>query len=258
MAVPNMAVPNKTIVLIGGGWDEPSVYAPFVAAAGVAADGRSTAGAGPTIACVVLDEGDGAEYAERFGAVLTGLAACRPRAVLITPGESFDVARLAGADGLLIGGGLTPAYARSLAPAAPAIRAWLGAGRPYAGFSAGAAVAAGRAIVGGYRHNGRAVCPADAGEDLDELTVADGLGLTTHAVDVHAAQWGTLGRLAAAVRSGLVGSGIAIDENTALVIDAAGSSVMGSGAAHVITRAGGEDDASVHVLSRTAGDRRPG
>lgn len=42
--------------------------------------------------------------------------------------------------------------------------------RPYAGFSAGAAVAAERAVVGGWRLDGVRVCREDAGEDpVDDL-----------------------------------------------------------------------------------------
>ena len=49
--------------LIGGGWDEAAaepVYAPFLEAAGE----------GAAIACLLIDEGDGAEYFARFAEVL--------------------------------------------------------------------------------------------------------------------------------------------------------------------------------------------
>ena len=80
-------------------------------------------------------------------------------------------------------------------------------------------MAAARAIVGGWRLGGREVCAAEAGEDLDELAVRDGLGLVPFAVDVHATQWGTLTRLVHAVGAGLVDEGWAIDEGTVLVVD---------------------------------------
>ena len=38
------------------------------------------------------------------------------------------------------------------------------------------------------------------------------------AVDVHAAQAGTLGRAVAAVVHGMIGKAVAVDENTALVL----------------------------------------
>ena len=80
-------------------------------------------------------------------------------------------------------------------------------------------MAATRAIVGGWRLGGRDVCAEEAGEDLDELAVRDGLGLVPFAVDVHATQWGTLTRLLHAVGAGLVAEGWAIDEGTVLVVD---------------------------------------
>ena len=82
----------------------------------------------------------------------------------------------------LIGGGWSPQHE---------IREWLAEGqRRYAGFSAGASVAAERALVGGWLLGGVAVCPDAAGEDVDEVTVVDGLGLVPFTVEVHCAQWG--------------------------------------------------------------------
>jgi cyanophycinase len=69
-------------------------------------------------------------------------------------------------------------------------------------------------------------------------------------VDVHAAQWGTLGRLCAAVAAGLVASGVAIDENTAVVVVSGSASVVGAGAAHVVLPAG--DGVSVRAVSAGA------
>jgi cyanophycinase len=131
-------------------------------------------------------------------------------------------------------------------------------GRPYAGFSAGSAVAAEQAIVGGYRLAGRVVCPEDAGEDLDPVTVVPGLGLTPFAVDVPAAQWGTLGRLQATVAAGLVPAGVAIDEDTALVLeyaadDLVGGTVVGSGTVHFVQPQGD----AVTVRTYTAGQIVP-
>ncbi len=139
---------------------------------------------------------------------------------------------LDGIDALLVGGGPTPEYHASLAPAYPRIRELVAEGMPYAGFSAGAAIAATTAVVGGWRIGGVAVCPEDAGEELDEVTVVGGIGLVAGAVDAHAAQWGTLGRLAAAVEAGLVPGGVAIDECTTL---ATGGTVTGAGRAWLVT-----------------------
>ncbi len=100
-----------------------------------------------------------------------------------------------------------PAYHASLEPAYPRIRELVRSGLPYAGFSAGAAIAATTAIVGGWLVDGVPVCPEESNEDLGPVTVVEGLGLVEGAVDVHAAQWGNLSRLVAAVESGLVPSG---------------------------------------------------
>jgi cyanophycinase len=94
-------------------------------------------------------------------------------------------------------------------------------------------VAARDAVVGGFQDaDGCAVCPEEAGEGLDAVTVVAGLGLVPFAVDVHAAQWGTLGRLVHAVEAGLVAEGWALDEGACLVDGA----VVGPGAAWHVTR----------------------
>ena len=137
-----------SIHLIGGGWDEaftPALYGPFL----------ETAGRTPTVACVVLDEGEGAAEFRRWATVLERVAPCGPSPVLVPLGGRFDVSALGDADGLLVCGGLTPAYAAALAPSAAELRAWLAQGdRPYAGFSAGAAVVGSSALVGGWRSAG--------------------------------------------------------------------------------------------------------
>ena len=48
-------------------------------------------------------------------------------------------------------------------------------------------------------------------------------------VDVHAAQWGSTTRLATAVESGLVPEGVAIDEDTAVVVRDGAVAVVGTG-----------------------------
>jgi cyanophycinase len=235
-----------TTVLIGGGWDPDSataLYGPFL----------QSAGPSPSVACMIVDEGDGDEYFARFAAALVAVAACHPAPLLVPVGSRLSPSSLDGFDALLVCGGLTPAYGTALSPVADAVRAWLAAGRPYAGFSAGAALAAARAVVGGYLLDGRAVCPSDAAEDLDEVTVADGLGLVPFAVDVHAAQWGTLGRMCAAVAAGRVSSGVAIDEDTAVIVADGAATVAGRGAAHVVMAAG----SGVAVRSVTAGGALP-
>jgi cyanophycinase len=195
------------LFLIGGGRDDAQVrasHAPFVAACGD----------GPIVAFAL-------EEPERWRAALQ-LAGARAVRSVDAPPTADD---LAGAAGVFVGGGLTPDYQEAL-------RAWRAPDLPYAGFSAGAAVAASRAIVGGWRLGGRAICAEDAGEDLDELAVRDGLGLVDFAVDVHATQWGTLTRLVHAVAAGLVPEGWAIDEGTVLVVGDGPPRVEGLGSAY--------------------------
>ena len=233
-------MPSSTF-LIGGGWD-PAVnvihYGAFLAAA------RPE----PVVACVVADEGEGHgdREAARFSAVLNAAGRCTPRAVLVPVGDVLDLRQLDGADAVLVCAGLTPAYATALSPVAAGLRAWL-ENRPYAGFSAGAAVAATRAVVGGWLHDGRPVCPDDAAEDLDDVTVVDGLGLVPYAVDVHCAQWGTLPRLLVASRRGgrqdaVVGVGL--DEGTMLTVTGTRTTVSGVGHAWVV-----RGDGSVRPVS---------
>jgi cyanophycinase len=194
-----------TTFLIGGGREEDQVrasHAPFVHAC----DG------GPIVA-YALDDPERWEAALRLG----GAADVR---CLLTPPTADD---LAGAAGIFVAGGDTPGYQDALA-------GWtVPGGLHYCGFSAGSAVAARRAIVGGWLRDGRPILDADFAEELGELEVRDGLGVVDFAVDVHAAQWGTLTRLIAAVDAGLVGEGYAIDEGTVLICDAGEPRVAGLG-----------------------------
>ena len=208
------------VFLIGGGREDDQVrasHAPFIAACG----------GGPTVAYAL-------EGPERWEAALR-LAGAGDVRCLLAPPSTDD---LAGAAGLFVGGGLTPAYREALA-------GWRAPDLPYAGFSSGAAVAAARAIVGGWRLAGREVCAEEAAEDLEELAVRDGLGLVDFAVDVHATQWGTLTRLVHAVGAGLVEEGWAIDEGTVLVADDGSVRVEGLGSAYRVAARGGEVAVSV-------------
>ncbi|RAG85794.1 hypothetical protein DN069_09810 [Streptacidiphilus pinicola] len=228
--------------LIGGGWDDTAaelVYGPFLAAAG---------GPEPVVACLVIDEGDGAEYVARFETALRKAAPCRPVPVLVPLGGTFDPAALDGVDALLVCGGLTPAYQEALAPVLADVSARLAErGLPYAGFSAGAVVAASAALVGGWRSRGTAICPEDTAEDLDELDVRPGLGLVPFTVDVHAAQWGTLPRLIEAVALGAAPSGVAIDENTLLTVDGGRARVSGLGRVHLVRAEGAHGDVTLRA-----------
>lgn len=215
--------------LMGGGWGTAQVYEPFLAAAGAV----------PRIGCVILDKGDGAEWFARYDEVLRRAGKCIPVPLLVPFGGRFPAGAADGLDGLLVCGGLTPAYQEAFAECLDALpRVLAERGIPYAGFSAGAVLAARHAVVGGWLLDGVPVCPEDTGEDLAELEVRPGLGLVPFAVDVHAAQWGTLARLVAAVTCGLVPYGVALDENTLLEVGGGHARVSGLGRAHVVRPSG--------------------
>lgn len=225
-----------SIHLVGGGWqDEPDgvAYRGFVAEATAHA---ATAGRGiPTLAVIAVRD-DGADHASKL------IAAARPAGAFetdvtavaedgVVPASAFD-----GVDGIMIGGGLTPAYRDVLEPCFDVIRERVLTGVPYLGFSAGSAIAATHALVGGWRIGGVPVAPEDGAEDLDDVTVLPGVGLVDIAVDVHAAQCGTVSRLLAAVEAGLVDAGVAIDENTVLIAGDGPLKVAGAGSVWSATR----------------------
>jgi cyanophycinase len=226
-----------SIHLVGGGNPAEQslrVYGLFVAEAVQRArrDGRSTA----RIGVVQLHENDaaaGAERADTFVDVLTRLGYNQPVTVLLPEGDTLIDRQIEGLDALLVAGGLTPAYLQAVSPLREQIHALVADGMPYLGFSAGAAVAARQAIIGGWKRGDLVMCPEENGEELDELTVADGLGLVDFAVDVHAAQWGNLSRTLIAVAAGEVEHAVALDESTVLIVDADGLShaVQGVGQA---------------------------
>lgn len=214
-----MSDTSMLTVLIGGGRDEEQVrplLAPLVAAAG-----------GGEVASVVVDDGDGVDL-PRWRGLLADAASVRD--VVLSPGRPLRAEDLEGVAGVFVAGGLTPLYAELVVPQRDLLAAL-----PYAGFSAGAAIASDRSIVGGWRLGGRPVCSEDAGEDLDEVTVVPGLGRVPFAVDVHAAQWGTLPRAVAAVAAGLVTEARAVDEHTAVVVRDGEVEVTGVGQALAVT-----------------------
>ncbi|MFD8810268.1 hypothetical protein ACFV23_01875 [Streptomyces sp. NPDC059627] len=235
--------------LIGGGREAAAeVYGPLLRASG-----------GGRIGCVIVDEGDGEEQFARYAEALRSAGAQAAVPLLVPLGGRFEPGPpVDGVDGLLVCGGLTPAYQDAFAQCAGRLTGLLGErGIPYAGFSAGAALAARRAVVGGWLADGVPVCPPDTAEDLEEVEVRPGLGLVPFAVDVHAAQWGTLGRLVAAVSRGSVPYGVAIDENTVLEVTGATGRVGGRGRVHVVRPADTGDAAGAVVRSYAPGESVP-
>jgi cyanophycinase len=227
--------------LIGGGRDPDELQAalaPFVDAT-----------AGGDIVALVLDEGEDTDV-PRWEHALRTAGADSVRSVVVSrdrPPVRDDVLT---ATGIFVAGGWTPEYQGVLVTAAGG--GWLEAAREagavYGGFSAGAAVAAKEALVGGWKDvlDGRdyPVCAEEAAEDLGAIELRRGLGVVEAVIDVHAVQWGTLGRLVHAVRLADGDVGYAIDENTTLEVEDEAVTVHGAGLVH---RAVAEADGSVRV-----------
>ncbi len=227
-----------SVHLVGGGWASehyPAVYGPFVgeATARATAAGRVE----PRIAIISVRSGDGDEHAANLTAALAAAAPFEPVLTTLELDGRAVLTAVGDVDGIVIGGGLTPAYLAAVAPIAGEIRRQVSAGIPYLGYSAGAMIAAERALTGGWRIGGVEVAPQDGSENLDEVTVDNGIGLLDVTVEVHAAQWGTLSRLIAAVEAGLVDGGLAIDENTALVVGEGALGVVGAGSVWRVSQA---------------------
>lgn len=240
-----------TLALLHGGGDDPAArraaLGPLIAAL--------PAGPAARLALLICEPEAAAqaESAAAYAAIFRSLAEAEVVPVIVTPAAPLSAARLRAArpDGVFICGGATPRYHEALCADA----GWLAwareAGLPIGGTSAGAAVLAERALVGGWRAERagalRQVLFQGAGEGLDRVEVRPGLGLAPGAVDVHASQWGTLLRLVHAVDLGLAPHGWAIDENTALLLGAGEPRAVGAGQVYRVERAPG--GVAVRVLA---------
>ncbi|GAB3606973.1 hypothetical protein GCM10027413_23820 [Conyzicola nivalis] len=238
-----------SIHLVGGGWADDydgEVYREFLLEASqrAIASGRDVARIGVLLVCE--DAGTADKRTAQYREQLLRVALCEPFVTAIVEGELFTSSVLSGIDALLIGGGLPPAYLDAVAPIVEEIRMLVGDSLPYLGYSAGAAIAADTALVGGWKIGDVQVCAESAGENLEDVTVAEGLGLVDLAIEVHAVQWGTLSRLVAATEAGLVDGGIAIDEFTALIVGDDLLRVVGSGSIWQVDR--GDDGVLVSTL----------
>jgi cyanophycinase len=243
------------IFLIGGGWRAKTfsqTYGRFLEAATAAARGGNKR----RIAVIVAEEPDADSHAQflRFLSVFEAVGlnpADEAFEIIVSAAKPLTKKKLSEINptGVFVCGGLTPVYADALC----ADRSWLEYliedKIPYGGFSAGASVAAERAIVGGWRRktDGRIVEVANenAGEDLDFLAVRAGLGLVPFTIDVHATQWGTLSRLLHAVDARFINEGFAVDENTMLEIIEGEVKICGAGSAYHVRRADGKIIADV-------------
>jgi cyanophycinase len=237
-----------SVHLVGGGWDEASrddVYNRFLVEAGAHAGATA-----PRIAVLLVVGEPGSADAEmgveRMRAALTSTGPADLLLAVVREGEQFTPHALADAHGVVIGGGLTPAYRTAVEPIEGELRRLVAAGYPYLGFSAGAAIASEHALLGGWRIGGVPVGSEETGEELDEVTFEPGLGIVDVTIEAHAAQWGTLARLIAATEAGLIDGGIAIDEDTVLVVGEGGLVVGGRG--NVWSVRAGEDGVIVRTL----------
>lgn len=236
-----------SIHLVGGGPVIASdAVAPFLAeaTARAAAVGRTV----PRIGLLSVSRQDGTSPSSTAD-LAEALGGARQAEVLVTevaPGTVFATSVLSDVDALVIGGGVTPHYLDAIAPLVDQIRLLVSDGLPYLGYSAGAMVAADRALVGGWRIGGVEVCPEEASEGLDEVELREGLGLVDLTIDVHAVQAGTLARLIAAAEAEFVTAGLAIDEDTALVVGEGALQVRGTGSVWRVVA--GDESVSVATM----------
>ncbi|MBF4589571.1 Type 1 glutamine amidotransferase-like domain-containing protein [Curtobacterium sp. VKM Ac-1395] len=234
-----------SIHLVGGGLLAASdAAASFLAEATArsAAVGRSA----PRIGLLsVADESGASPSSTADIASVLGDAA----EVLVTevqPGQPLDTSVLSDIDALVVGGGRTPDYLDAVLPLVDQIRLLVSDGLPYLGYSAGAMIAADRALVGGWRVGGVEVCRQDASEGLDEVELREGLGLVDLTIDVHAVQAGTISRLIASAEAEFVTAGLAIDEDTVLVVGEGALEVRGAGSVWRVVS--GDDSVSVATM----------
>ncbi|MDJ0349833.1 Type 1 glutamine amidotransferase-like domain-containing protein [Cryobacterium sp. PH29-G1] len=225
-----------SVHLVGGGGDpahDAEVFGSFLSEVTkrAAQSGRDE----PLVAIVTV--GPGTAHAEELAESLGG--SVQTRRSTLAPGDIAALTAISAVDGILIGGGVTPDYLAALLPIFGEIRRQISAGVPYLGFSAGAMIAAERALIGGWRIGGVEVTPEHVSEGLDEITLAQGIGLLDVTVDVHAAQSGSLSRLIAATEAGLIDGGLAIDEDTVLVVGEGALGVLGAGSVWRVSQADG-------------------
>ncbi|MGB3955388.1 MAG: Type 1 glutamine amidotransferase-like domain-containing protein [Brooklawnia sp.] len=142
--------------------------------------------------------------------------------------------------GLVVAGGWTPGYLEALAGWREMISTLVRRGVPYLGWSAGAMIVGRHAIVGGWQHGGRRVAPEIAGEGSTELDIREGLSLIGPSIETHADSQLLVVRAMAVLDTGPMRTVVAIDEDTALVVDVASgrTKVMGAGRVAWVTREG--------------------
>jgi cyanophycinase len=231
------------LYLHGGGAHPEAIQATF---------GLFAAAVRGRIALVAVGD-DSESYFPHYRALFEYVDGVELVGIFLKSGETLTSAQLSAPNpaGVFVGGGETPLYYDALCRD----RAWLDylheRKLPFGGTSAGAMIAAERAIVGGWhiehKGQGKQILYEGAGDNLDLLDVRQGLGLVSFSVDVHASQWGTLTRLVHAVHSGKTDSGWAIDEDTMLVVNGNTTSVVGRGQAYHVQRVNHAAQVTLHM-----------
>jgi len=236
-------MPDKhfPIFLIGGGWRPEAfihTYGPFVDAA--------TMNKNTKILLVLASSGDAdnEELVKKFQIPFQTLSVSSEEITAIFVSKSKPLTKDAlisvKPTGIFVCGGTTPLYQEALCIE----KSWLDYLKaeqlPYCGFSAGASIAADRAIVGGWKLGGEGlnnpIVDPEVAEGLECLTVRTGLGLIPYSIDVHCGQWGTITRLMHAINQGMVEFGWAIDEDTMVQVEGNRLSVHGLGQAYRVKR----------------------
>ncbi|HUM72348.1 MAG TPA: hypothetical protein PLK31_26280, partial [Chloroflexota bacterium] len=170
------------LIFLHGGGDKAEsrqdTFGRFVAAANAAANGP--------IALVIAEanEDDARESWRAYSAIFTALGVLpeqlRPFYTSATTPLTYDMLANAAPSGLFVCGGVTPYYHQALCADATWVDYLRAAHIPYGGTSAGAAVAAQQAILGGWQAERqgqpREILFVGAGEGLNPLTVRPGLG----------------------------------------------------------------------------------
>ncbi len=152
---------------------------------------------------------------------------------VLLEGETVWPEPMTDISGIIVGGGPTGQYLEALLPKRAELLAAVTRDVPYLGFSAGAMVTSKYALVGGWKADGRQVCPEAAADGLESVTVEPGLALIGITVETHCDTDCALGRAEHVARTGRGTSVVAIDEDTALVIDAITGRTNVSGAGRV-------------------------
>ncbi len=225
---------GDALFLMGGGELNPqggvNIAEPFFKAAGVYE--------GKKILMIVIteDADDRAVQTARYADMLykAGCTEGAVRSMSLCRGDKADFTEYDIKDigGVFTAGGLTPLYGEILCADGELKRFLETYKLPYAGYSAGAAIASETAVTGGYQivHKGltRPVLHEDSSEGLDPISNREGLGLFPLTLDVHASYWGNITRALFTARQ-LKTPVLAVDESTMVMTDCEKAMARGNG-----------------------------